>query len=236
MNGVVEQYLATWNATGDERAKLLTEHWAPRATYTDPMAEARGHEEIAAVVDGVRTQFPGCVFTRIGEADAHHRQVRFRWGLGPQGAEPLVIGFDVLVLDESGRIQDVHGFLDKAPGMAGPRAYVIGYLEQVELGPQIAEYIERIEATMAPYGGRFLVHGGRLVPHEGDWDGDIVMLEFPDLASAQEWYESPGYQAILPLRTEYSTSTVAAVEGVPDGYRAAAKIRQLFPQQAVSAG
>ncbi|SDG01862.1 hypothetical protein SAMN05421505_101120 [Sinosporangium album] len=73
------------------------------------------HDGITAIVDGVQAQFPGFVFTQVGEADAHHRQVRFRWGLGPEGAEPLVIGFDVLVLDESGRIQDVRGFLDKVP-------------------------------------------------------------------------------------------------------------------------
>ncbi|MEU2772174.1 nuclear transport factor 2 family protein [Streptomyces sp. NPDC007162] len=115
MKGIVEQYLATWNATGEERAALLSEHWSSEATYTDPLAEVRGHEGIAAVVDGVQAQFPGFVFTQVGEADAHHRQVRFQWGLGPEGAEPLVIGFDVLVLDESGRIQDVHGFLDKVP-------------------------------------------------------------------------------------------------------------------------
>ncbi|MCX5401041.1 DUF1330 domain-containing protein [Streptomyces sp. NBC_00102] len=110
-----------------------------------------------------------------------------------------------------------------------PRGYVIGYLRDVELGPDIAEYIARIESTMAPYGGRFLVHGGRIVPHEREWDGDIVVLEFPEPDAAREWYESPGYQAILPLRTEHATSMVALVEGVPDGYRAADKIRQLFP-------
>lgn len=115
MKDVVQQYLATWNATGDERAALLREHWSATATYTDPLAEVSGHDGITAIVDAVQAQFPGFVFTQVGEADAHHRQVRFRWGLGPEAAEPLVIGFDVLVLDESGRIQDVHGFLDKVP-------------------------------------------------------------------------------------------------------------------------
>lgn len=115
--------------------------------------------------------------------------------------------------------------------MTAPRAYVIGYLEDVEVGPEIAEYLERIEATMVLYGGRFLVHGGQLVGLEGTWDGDIVLLEFPDLASAQEWYKSPDYQAILPLRTERSTSMVALVDGVPDGHRAVEKIPQLFPHQ-----
>ncbi len=47
--------------------------------------------------------------------DAHHRQARFNWGLGPEGAEPVVIGFDVAVTGEDGRIVAVLGFLDKVP-------------------------------------------------------------------------------------------------------------------------
>ncbi|WP_062217175.1 DUF1330 domain-containing protein [Streptomyces sp. NBRC 109706] len=120
--------------------------------------------------------------------------------------------------------------------MRAPRAYAIGYLKDAEVGPEIAEYIRRIEATMAPYGGRYLVHGGQLIGHEGTWDGDIVILEFPDLARAQEWYGSPAYQAILPLRTEHSTSMVALVEGVPDGHRAIDKLSRPLPNQGAPAG
>lgn len=115
MNTVVENYLATWNSTGAERDKLLATHWAADATYTDPMAEVSGHEQIAALISGVQQQFPGHVFTAVGEADSHHRQLRFQWGLGPDQAEPAVIGFDVVLLDEAGRIADVRGFLDKVP-------------------------------------------------------------------------------------------------------------------------
>jgi hypothetical protein len=47
--------------------------------------------------------------------DAHHQQARFTWGLGPDGAEPLVVGFDVAVTDGDGRLRTVLGFLDKVP-------------------------------------------------------------------------------------------------------------------------
>jgi hypothetical protein len=116
MSDIIEQYLATWNAAGAERADLLASHWSPAVTYVDPLAEVSGHAGVDAVIEGVQTQFPGFVFTRVGDGDAHHRQVRFQWGLGPDGAEPVVIGFDVVVLDEEGRIQDVRGFLDQVPG------------------------------------------------------------------------------------------------------------------------
>lgn len=108
------------------------------------------------------------------------------------------------------------------------KAYAIAYLNDVDFGEAIIEYIEKIDATLAPYGGRFLVHGGKLTPAEGEWTGDIVIIEFPDAASATEWYESPAYQEILPLRTEHSSSIAALVEGVPDGYRAVDKIAQVL--------
>ena len=108
------------------------------------------------------------------------------------------------------------------------KAYAIAYLREVDLGPAIVEYIERIDETLAPYGGRFLVHGGKLTPAEGEWDGDLVFIEFPSAAAAEEWYDSPGYQAILPLRTEHSQSIAAMVEGVPEGYRAVDKLAELL--------
>lgn len=108
------------------------------------------------------------------------------------------------------------------------KAYAIAYLRDVDLGDAIVDYIQRIDETLAPYGGHFLVHGGALTPAEGTWDGDIVIIEFPDAAAAKEWYDSPGYQEILPLRTEHSRSVAAIVEGVPPGYRAVDKLAALM--------
>ena len=51
----------------------------------------------------------------VGPVDAHHRQARFGWALGPSGAESLIDGFDVLERDDDGRVTLVLGFLDKVP-------------------------------------------------------------------------------------------------------------------------
>lgn len=99
-------------------------------------------------------------------------------------------------------------------------AYAVAYLEQVNMGPAIVEYLQRIDATIGPFGGRFLVHGGPYQVLEGAPQGDIVVLEFPDMARAQRWYASPGYRAILPLRTANSRSTVVLVPGVPADHKA----------------
>lgn len=112
----VEEYLAAWNETDPvARRARIEKVWAPEATYTDPLVAIRGHEQIADTIGAVQQQFPAFVFTRVGEIDAHHEQIRFRWGLGPAGQEPVVIGFDVAVTDAHGRLQQVYGFLDKVP-------------------------------------------------------------------------------------------------------------------------
>ena len=74
-------------------------------------------------------------------------------------------------------------------------AYAVAYLRDVRFNDEIVDYLQRIDETLAPFGGRFLVHGGGLTPAEGTWDGDIVVIAFPDLTAATDWYESPAYQA-----------------------------------------
>ena len=116
MDTVVSRYLDTWNATdAAARDELLAAHWAESCRYVDPLAEVEGRAAVAATVAAVQQQFPGFVFTPVGDVDAHHRQCRFQWGLGPAGEPPVVVGFDVLEVDEDGRIQDVRGFLDQVP-------------------------------------------------------------------------------------------------------------------------
>ncbi|MDH6111570.1 ketosteroid isomerase-like protein [Kitasatospora sp. MAP12-15] len=114
---LADQYIALWNETDDAtRRKLVDEVWAEDAVYTDPLVVAAGREAFAATIGAVQSQFPGLVFT-LGEGgvDAHHNIARLTWDLGPAGQEALVVGFDVLVATEDGKIAAVHGFLDKVP-------------------------------------------------------------------------------------------------------------------------
>lgn len=96
----------------------------------------------------------------------------------------------------------------------------IANLRNVDLGPAIVEYLERIDATLEPFAGRFLVHGDPLESIEGHWSGHIVVIEFPDRERARGWYCSEAYQAILPLRTEHAECDVCFVDTVLEGHRA----------------
>ncbi|UCI30193.1 DUF1330 domain-containing protein [Mesorhizobium sp. B4-1-4] len=99
-------------------------------------------------------------------------------------------------------------------------AYAVAHMRQVKMGPQIAEYLHRIDATLEPFGGRFLMHDGDVEVVENDWPGNLIIIEFPDRQHARGWYDSPAYQAILSLRTNNSQSDVVFVNGVEHPHRA----------------
>ncbi|MFG2054455.1 nuclear transport factor 2 family protein [Micromonospora sp. NPDC048930] len=112
---VIDRYLESWNETDPTRRRaLIDEVWAEHGRYTDPLAVAEGRDAIDATIAAVQAQFPGLRFS-AGPVDAHHDIARFTWTLGTDDSEPLVVGFDVAVLTEDGRIAAIHGFLDKVP-------------------------------------------------------------------------------------------------------------------------
>ncbi len=100
------------------------------------------------------------------------------------------------------------------------QTYAIGRLGGVALNAEIVAYLEQIDATLAPFGGRFVIHGGPVTVLEGAWAGDLVMIAFPDRAAAEAWYASPAYRAILPLRTRNAACDVVLIDGVGEGHRA----------------
>jgi uncharacterized protein (DUF1330 family) len=76
-------------------------------------------------------------------------------------------------------------------------------------------YREKVLPTIEAHGGRFLVRAGRTEVVEGTWHpARVVVLEFPDMATARRWYDSPGYQAIVGDRIAATTSNLVFVEGV----------------------
>ncbi|SNX56247.1 SnoaL-like protein [Streptomyces sp. TLI_55] len=119
-DSAVARYFEAWNAVDQETlTKAVAAAWATDGSYTDPLADVRGHEQIAAVISGAHEQFPGFVFRQTGVVDGHHDTARFSWELVNEadGSAP-VAGSDVITLDEQGRIRSVLGFLDRVPAGA----------------------------------------------------------------------------------------------------------------------
>jgi uncharacterized protein (DUF1330 family) len=92
--------------------------------------------------------------------------------------------------------------------------YGVGILRDVKMGPPIVEYLERIDATLAPFDGHFVIHGGRNEMLEGTSPGTLIVIEFPDRAAAEGWYHSPAYQAIVHLRSDNSDGSIFLIDGV----------------------
>jgi uncharacterized protein (DUF1330 family) len=117
-------------------------------------------------------------------------------------------------------------------------AYALAHLRNPQSHPDVLEYLEKIQATLDPFCGRFLVHGGDIEVKEGPWPGTVVVIEFPGMAEARGWYESPAYQEILPLRTNHIAGEAILVEGVRPGHdpaRMAAEMRRSNHGDAVPA-
>src|SRR4051812_48959647 len=108
--GIVECYLAPWNETDPaKRRELIERVFSEDAIYTDPLGAVRGTDGLDQFIAGAQRQFAGLVFTLGGQVDGHHDIARFTWHLGPEGAaEPLAIGFDVIVVQHD-RIRQVLG-------------------------------------------------------------------------------------------------------------------------------
>lgn len=100
------------------------------------------------------------------------------------------------------------------------QAYAIAHLRNVSMGPAIVEYLERIDGTLEPFGGHFIIHGGMPAVKEGTWRGDLIVIAFPDRARAEAWYAAPAYQAIKNLRSDHSEGEVLLIDGVDASHRA----------------
>ena len=69
-------------------------------------------------------------------------------------------------------------------------------------------------ASIAKYGGRYMVRGGTTTPLEGGWDPQrLVILEFPNAQQAKAWWGSPEYADAKTMRQSCSTTRMVMIDG-----------------------
>ena len=77
------------------------------------------------------------------------------------------------------------------------------------------EYMNVTPMVIEKYGGKFIARGGEVETLEGPQETQrVVLIEFPTLDKAKEFYNSPEYQEARKLRAGAATGQLLAIDGV----------------------
>jgi uncharacterized protein (DUF1330 family) len=104
----------------------------------------------------------------------------------------------------------IHALQEKAlPG------YVISEADSIVDIPMVQKYGQGVPETLAPFNHHFIVRGGNPQALDGgEAPKGVVVIAFDSVEKAREWYESPAYQAIVPLRKNSTKGRMFIVEGI----------------------
>ena len=92
-------------------------------------------------------------------------------------------------------------------------AYVLAEIE-ITNPEGYKEYTAHVPATIAKYGGRFVVRGGKAHVLEGEWtERRRVLIEFPTVDAARQWWDSSEYAKPKEMRRANSKGRLLLLEG-----------------------
>ena len=106
------------------------------------------------------------------------------------------------------------GFAQATAAKTAPAYYIAEF--EVTDPEGIKPYSAGVQATLAPFGGRFIKRGGAITPLEGDPPKGIVMIAFDSMQQAQAWWDSPAYRNLRPIRHRSAKTRAYIVQGVRD--------------------
>ena len=93
-------------------------------------------------------------------------------------------------------------------------AYIVVDIEITD-SEKFENYRQLVPGTIAKYGGRYIVRGGKVETLEGSWSPKrFVVLEFPSVEQAKAWYGSTEYAGPKALRQSCTGSNIILVEGI----------------------
>ena len=92
-------------------------------------------------------------------------------------------------------------------------AYLLAKINVTDMD-QYKEYTKLTPAIVEKFGGKFVVRGGEKLTLEGpDETRRVVLLEFPDYAAVQNFYNSEEYQAAIAVRAGAAEAQFIALDG-----------------------
>ncbi len=93
-------------------------------------------------------------------------------------------------------------------------AYLIVNIEKVKDQERLKEYGEKVADHTAKYGGKLIAASPEPTVLEGSLNSiRTLIIEFPDLASLNSWYEADEYQPLKEIRLSAIQSTLSIVDG-----------------------
>ena len=91
-------------------------------------------------------------------------------------------------------------------------AYVVGHIT-VKNAQVWAEYRSKVPQTLAPWGAELVFRGQQVAALAGESQhADIVVIRFPSVAALNDWFSSPAYQALIPLREQAADGLLLSAE------------------------
>jgi len=95
-----------------------------------------------------------------------------------------------------------------------PPAYVVAEVDVTDPAA-MQKYGAKVPETLAPFNHQYLIRSSKIQTLEGEPPkGGIVVIAFDSAEKAREWYDSPAYAAIRPIRQSASKSRIFIVEGL----------------------
>jgi uncharacterized protein (DUF1330 family) len=124
-------------------------------------------------------------------------------------AQGLILGLGIGLVIGFGSAGIVRAQQAKpAPG------YVVGELDVTDAAAY-QQYAAKSSAIVAAHGGEYLIRGvGKVTALEGEPPKRFVVIQYESVEKALEWYNSPEYAAIRPIRQKATKSRLFIVEGV----------------------
>ena len=114
-----DHMLAAWNERDVGKIRgHLERALAPDVCFIDPSIETHGIDEFEANVREFRGKFPDAICQRASGIDSHHNLYRYAWEIH-RGDTLMLPGFDVVQVDDAGRVERVEGFFGPLPAVDG---------------------------------------------------------------------------------------------------------------------
>ena len=97
---------------------------------------------------------------------------------------------------------------------SNPPAYFVTLFDSASRS-EIADtnYPSLAPATFQPFGGRYLIHGGRTISFDGQPPKQIVVIAFENMDRLQQWHQSPAFKQAYDVQ-RIAQVKAFAVEGV----------------------